>query len=372
MGFYDMQAGDVPYLRELAARYAISDNYHQAVMGGTGANHVMLGTGDAIWYSDGRGNAVVPPPDLIDNPNPQPGSNNFYTREGSAAYTACADPAQPGVGPIVAYLRSLPRHPAPNCEPGHYYLVNNLAPGFLADGAVALGRFVIPPGAIRTIGDVLLERRVSFRFYGEGWDLYTQFPNDYRLHQYDSIANFLQYTPAIMTSAPRRAEHIADLGRFYADLRGGALPAIAFIKPSGLNDGHPVSSKVDIFEAFVRRIIGEIRRRPAIWADTAIFVTFDEGGGYYDSGYVQPLDFFGDGTRVPLIAVSPFSAGGRVVHSYTDHVSILKFIEKNWRLPPVSGRSRDNLPNPAAAPGDPYVPLNGPAIGDLMDMFRFP
>jgi len=46
-----------------------------------------------------------------------------------------------------------------------------------------------------------------------------------------------------------------------------------------------------------------------LWRDTAIFVIFDEGGGYYDSGYVQPLDFFGDGTRIPLLVVSSFSRG---------------------------------------------------------------
>jgi phospholipase C len=56
---------------------------------------------------------------------------------------------------------------------------------------------------------------------------------------------------------------------------------------------------------------------------------------------------------------------------YTDHVSILKFIERNWHLPPVSRRSRDNFPNPVAASGDPYVPLNAPAIGDLFDLFDF-
>ena len=48
-----------------------------------------------------------------------------------------------------------------------------------------------------------------------------------------------------------------------------------------------------------------------------------------NSGYVQPLDFFGDGTRIPLIIVSPYSSGGRVVHDYADHVSLLKFIERN-------------------------------------------
>ncbi|VVD29915.1 protein of unknown function [Paraburkholderia dioscoreae] len=44
--------------------------------------------------------------------------------------------------------------------------------------------------------------------------------------------------------------------------------------------------------------------------------TTDEGGGYYDSGYIEPLDFFGDGPRIPMIVVSPYSRGGRVVHQY--------------------------------------------------------
>ena len=53
-----------------------------------------------------------------------------------------------------------------------------------------------------------------------------------------------------------------------------------------------------------------VQANPTLWKDTAIFITFDEGGGYYDSGYVQPLDFFGDGTRIPIIVVSPYSKGG--------------------------------------------------------------
>jgi Phosphoesterase family len=98
---------------------------------------------------------------------------------------------------------------------------------------------------------------------------------------------------------------------------------------------------------------------------------FDEGSGYYDSGYIQPLDFFGDGPRIPFIVVSDFSRGGCIVHSYYDHVSILKFIECNWMLKPVTARSRDNLPNPVAQHDNPYVPHNRPAIGDLFEMFDF-
>jgi phospholipase C len=45
----------------------------------------------------------------------------------------------------------------------------------------------------------------------------------------------------------------------------------------------------------------ELQSKPDLWASTAIFVTVDEGGGYYDSGYVEPLDFYGDGTRIPLM-----------------------------------------------------------------------
>ncbi len=106
------------------------------------------------------------------------------------------------------------------------------------------------------------------------------------------------------------------------------------------------------------------------WQSTAIFVTFDESGGYFDSGYVQPLDFFGDGTRIPSYHFA-FTTGGHVNHSYADHVSLTKFIERNWHLGPLNSRSRDNDPNPIASKNNPYVPPNTPAIDDLFDAFNF-
>jgi phospholipase C len=371
MGIYNMAAGDAPYLKDLADRFASSDNYHQAVAGGTGANHIMLGTGSAIWYSDGKGHALVPPADEIENPNPQPDTNNYYIQDGysGGSYVACADRTQPGVAPILDYLHAFNPALRANCAPGRYYLVNNYDPGYLGNGTRASkNRYTVPPANLPTIGDVLLERRVSFRYYGEGWNAYLKNPES---QLYCNICNFLQYTPTIMASAARRKAHIADIDLLYDDIAGNNLPAVSFVKPSGLNDGHPASSKLDLFEAFARKLVSAVQGNPTLWAGTAIFITFDEGGGYWDSGYIQPLDFFGDGTRIPLIAVSPFSEGGRIVHSYTDHVSILKFIERNWSLPKVSRTGRDNLPNPMARAGNPYVPVNGPAIGDLMDMFKF-
>jgi len=74
-----------------------------------------------------------------------------------------------------------------------------------------------------------------------------------------------------------------------------------------------------------------------------------------------------------MIAVSPFSKGGHVSHVYNEHSSVVKFIERNWQLQgTLSNRSRDNLPNPMPTPGNPWVPSNMPAIGDLFDLFSFP
>src|SRR6202162_4007140 len=155
------------------------------------------------------------------------------------------------------------------------------------------------------------------------------------------------------------------------EIQNGTLPAVSFVKPDGWLDGHPASAKLNLFEGCVKKIVDGVQANPQLWASTAIIVTFDEGGGYWDSGYVQPLDFFGDGTRIPLLAVSPYTKPGHISHVYSDHVSVLKFIEANGNLNPLTGRSRDNLPNPIADDDNPYVPKNTPAISDLMDLFDF-
>jgi phospholipase C len=72
-----------------------------------------------------------------------------------------------------------------------------------------------------------------------------------------------------------------------------------------------------------------------------------------------------------MIAVSPYTKKGTITHDYSDHVSVLKFIERNWGLNPVTARSRDNFPNPLVSTANPYVPYNPPAISDLFELFDF-
>jgi phospholipase C len=388
MAFYNMQKGDVPVLKQLADEYSMSDNYHQAMMGGTGANHVMLGTGDAVFWSDGKGTPMTPPSHIA-NPNPLPGSDDQYTVDigFDGNFAECADPTQPGIKPIRDYLKSLPYDPSPNCEQGRFYMVNNDNPGFLPDGTVDVAGIArggsVPPTNVRTIGESLNEKGISWAYYGGAYNAAVELT---RLEEqgvsttdptilvgaaYCNICNFESYTNAIMGDAAQRAAHIKDATDFFAAVDNGTLPAVSFVKPDGLLDGHPASSKFDLFEGMVKKIMDHLTANRELFASTVLFITVDEGGGYYDSGYIQPLDFFGDGPRIPMIAVSPFSKGGHVSHSYTDHVSILKFIERNWGLNPLTRRSRDNFPNPRADEDNPYVPKNSPAIGDLFDLFDF-
>lgn len=410
MGFYNIQQGDVPYFKQLADTYAMSDNFHQSVQGGTGANHIMLGTGDAIWFSDGNGNPLTPPHnqmvgggspnagivDQIENPNPlrTPPTNNWYIQDGyggggsgspsygGGTYTNCANPSAPGVASIVAYLKSV--NVKPNCQEGHFYLLNNYNPGYFGDGTDAYAQinnpentvFTIPPSSVPNIGDALLKKNITFTYFGDQFNAYLADPFGFNPHDsYCNICNFFQYSTSIMTNDAVRSAAVQDSTNLYADLisctaQSCSLPAVSFVKPDGNLDGHPASSKVNLFEGFVKKIVDLTQANSTLSGNTAIFITFDEGGGYYDSGYVQPLDYFGDGTRIPMIVVSAYSKGGHISHTYTDHVSVLKFIEANWNVPPITERSRDNLPNPTAG-SDPYKPTNVPAIGDLMDLFQF-
>lgn len=384
MAFYNVQAGDAPVLKRLADQFTMSDNFHQSFMGGTGANHVMLGTGDAIFWSDGKGNPTVPPSHIA-NPDPLPGTDDVYTVDlgFDGNFTECGDPSQPGIAAIRDYLKSLPYDPKPNCAPGHFYMVNNDSPGFLPDGTVDTAGIAsggsVPPTNVRTVGEALNEKGISWAYYGEAYNAAVAFQHDptstnplVQIGQaYCNICNFESYATKIMGDPAQRAAHIKDATDFFAAIDNGTLPEVSYVKPDGLIDGHPASSKLDLFEGMVENVVDHLNANPELMASTALFITFDEGGGFYDSGYIQPLDFFGDGPRIPLIIVSPFTKGGHVNHTYSDHVSILKFIERNWRLKPLTNRSRDNFPNPIAEEDNPYVPTNSPAIGDLFDSFHF-
>jgi phospholipase C len=366
MAFFNMQSGDAPFFKHLADKYTMSDNYHQPVFGGTGPDSQPLGFADQLFFSDGAGNPATPPAANIYNPDPQPGTLNLYTRR--AQWFNCSDTSQPGIAAITDYLNSLPYAVQSMCVPGEYWQAVNVNPAFTPKGSQQTG-LVVPPTMQVSIGDVLTTHKIPWKYYGGGFNA-SGTTNPFS-GIYCNICNPFEFEANYPSMV---ADHMRDVTDLFNDLVDGTLPAISYVKPDGTMDGHPASSKWTLFEAFAENIIALAQTNKKQWAETAIFVTVDEGGGYYDSGFIQWVDFFGTGPRIPMIAVSPFSTGGHISHVYNEHSSFVKFVERNWKLnTTLSDRSRDNLPNPEQDDdgANAYVPHNMPAIGDLFDMFHF-
>jgi len=218
------------------------------------------------------------------------------------------------------------------------------------------------PASLPTIADALAAKNISWKYYSGGRGDGTKPTSDYC-----GICDPLTGFTSVMTTDLKK--NLKDVDDLYADIAAGTVPSVAFVRPLEQMAGHPANATLALYENFVTNLVNMVHDHPDLWNTTAILITVDEGGGYYDSGYIQPVDFFGDGTRIPVIAVSPYAKKGFVDHTYYDHASVLKFIEWNWNIP-LSNRSRDNLPNPNH-PGRTYVPTNGPAIGDLTNLFNF-
>jgi phospholipase C len=241
----------------------------------------------------------------------------------------------------------------------------NVNPAFTPKGLPQSGT-IVPQTMQQSIGDVLSANNIPWKYYGGSFNVSgTSSP---LAAAYCNICNPFEYEASYPSMV---ADHMRDVTDLFTDIANGTLPAVTYVKPDGVMDGHPSSSKWSLFEAFAQNIVELVQNNPEEWKETAIFLTVDEGGGFYDSGFIQPVDFFGTGPRIPMIAVSPFSKGGHISHVYSEHSSFVKFIERNWELDgKLSDRSRDNLPNPKVD-DDSYVPQNMPAIGDLFDLFNF-
>jgi phospholipase C len=120
----------------------------------------MLGAADAIPWDTFQG-VTQPPAASIADPDPKSSTDVAFQRD--KAWTNCSDLSQPGIPAIVNYLASLPWHPSPSCESGRVYMINNLSPGFQANGNIDAASILtggkVPPSSLRTIGDALNEKK---------------------------------------------------------------------------------------------------------------------------------------------------------------------------------------------------------------------
>jgi phospholipase C len=192
-------------------------------------------------------------------------------------------------------------------------------------------------GNLPTIFDRLQKAGVSWKFYVQHYSpklnyrTVDAFPGN-RASQviWVPILNFARYIddPAIM-------KHVVPLSQYYKDVESGNLPAVSYIAPSGPSE-HPPSNLLS-GQAFVRGLINALVDSRE-WKSSAFLLSYDDWGGWYDHVKPPQVDNFGYGFRVPSILVSPYARQGYVDSTTLDFTSILRFIEDNWGLKPLTHR----------------------------------
>jgi phospholipase C len=187
-----------------------------------------------------------------------------------------------------------------------------------------------------------------------------------------TVVNQGATTPGIWNPLPLfgdvRKDHqlhnIRPLGDYFQAARAGKLPKVSWITPSGDNSEHPPAS-VHQGQAFVTSVINAAMKSPD-WKSTAIFVTWDDWGGFYDHVIPPAADQNGYGLRVPGIVISPYARRGFVDHQTLTTDAFLKFIEDDFlggaRLDPRT----DGRPDPR-----PDVREDLPQLGNLVEDFNF-
>jgi phospholipase C len=213
------------------------------------------------------------------------------------------------------------------------YAVNNLQSVNTPHSPTETPANLMPSQVMPTIGDRLSDKGVSWGWYSEGWNLATSgsTPAAFSYH-HQPFVYFVNYADG----TPGRAAHLKDLSEFDHAAQTGTLPNVAFIEPLETHSEHPGNSILD-GEYEVLRLLDEVRSS-ANWPTTAIFITYDENGGFWDHVAPPVVDRWGPGTRVPTIVISPLAKKGYVDHTIYDTTSLLAFIERRWGIMPLGSR----------------------------------
>jgi len=222
-------------------------------------------------------------------------------------------------------------------------------------------------GDIPTIFDHLQERGISWKFYVKDYD-----PNlNYRtVKELDFLPPQVQWVPLLsfdrFIDDPELSSHIVDLDQYYTDLENNTLPAVSYVLLLGATE-HPISD-LSLGERATRTMLHTLMQSDA-WESSALLITYDDWGGWYDHVPPPQVDERGYGFRVPALLVSPYARMGHIDHTLLDHTSILKFIEENWGIPPLAERDAkaNNITSAFDFSMTPRPPILVPATREVSE-----
>jgi len=288
LGSYD--ATHLP-LGQLAQRFTLDDEFFHAAFGSSMLNHLWLVSGATPTWPDAPASARA----VLD-------SNGHLVKNG---------PVTPDG-----------------------FLVNTAYPAAGPHPANATASQLVPPLHGATIGDRLSAKGVSWAWYSGGWsDALAGHPDPLFQFNHQPFAYYANYA----NGTPGQAAHLKDESDLVRAIRTDTLPAVSFYKPIGADNEHPGYANLLDGERHVASIIDSIMASKA-WASTAIIVTYDENGGFWDHVPPPVGDRWGPGTRVPTIVISPFAKRHFIDNTTYDTTSILALIEHRFGLQPLGPR----------------------------------
>jgi len=150
----------------------------------------------------------------------------------------------------------------------------------------------------------------------------------------DQVRTPLLAMPSV-TGTPARAGKIVDTSQYYVDLAKGQLPAVSYVTGSVNSERSPQNPALG--EAFVRTLVNALMQSSA-WRHTALLLTYDDSGGWYDHSLPPTIGGTQVGLRVPAILVSPYARAGYVDSTQLDTASIPAMIESVFHLPPLTAQ----------------------------------
>ena len=325
---------DIPNYYSIAQSYVVGDNFFSALQGPSQPNHLFLFAAQSGGYHP----VVDGGAGIINNSGIKDGGNAPLANPGQY-------PGQPGYEPS-----NVP----PNLK------LNGACDGnprsrtqYLDTDDVTMSE-LYPCIDVPTLGDALMAAGITWHWYGKpvssGIDKSYWTPPSLIRHIREDTDAGGQWSNVVDVGDP------ADAGTpgIVNDILNGNLPQVAWVTPpGGPPSEHPVGGLCP-GENWTVEILNALGQSN-YWQNTAVFLTWDDFGGFYDHVKPPQIDAYGLGPRVPLLVVSPFAKQGFVDHNLGEFSSVLAFIEHRFGLPPLT--NRDN------------TALNG--VSDLTEAFDF-
>jgi phospholipase C len=314
LGYQVADQADIPNYWSLAQSFALGDNFYSSLHGPSFPNHLYTIAAQSGGVSDNPGGAQA---DAANAPQIGP----------CASDGACPEPGEAGLEPDdVPPLNQKKGVWGCDADPKERVPVRDQEGDIIE---------IYPCLDFPTLGDELSAAGVSWKMYAPAAgvdDAGFQGSAGYIWTVYDAIRH--------MRDTPNWAEHIVPVDQFVVDAKAGTLPNVVWIStPTPVSEHTPAS--VCTGENWTVSLLQALASGPQ-WTHSAMFITWDDFGGFYDHQAPDQIDYFGLGFRVPMLVVSPYAKQGYIDHTRGDFTSVLKFIEEDFDVPPLTDRDGKN------------------------------